>query len=412
MPERVIIVGAGIVGLSCAFSLQDYGIEVTVLDRKQPGAGSSWQNAGLLAPALTVPLPEPTILRYGLKALISPGSPVAIAGRLDPRLVRFASSLMRHCTTARWRRGMAAYRPLNEQVAESYEQQVSGGVRAEVTRSDILSCFAGDDQRHALVHELELLLSTSAPVKIDLLTGAEARQAEPHLSDQITAAVRIIGQQYITPSKYVTALADQVSRRGGRMIPRAEVTRVTRRSSLVVASGHEAEWEADAAVLATGAWLSKLARAHGVRVPVFGGRGYSFTVPCTPPLTAPVHFPAARVAATPQGGRLRVTGVMEFGAPDAPPRASRIEAVLQAVGPLLRDVGWEARADDWMGARPLSSDGVPLVGTSRTPGVYVAGGHGMWGVTLGPLTGSLLARQIATGEIPAELAPLDPCRHP
>ncbi len=409
-PSSAVVVGAGIVGLSCAFSLQEHGVEVTLVDRKQPGAGASWQNAGLLSPAMTGPLPEPAILRYGLKAVVNPRSPVGVAWQADPRLARFALSLVRHCTTAAWRRGMEAYRPLNEQVAASYEHQREGGVTAEVTTSDILSCFAHPDGQSGLLHELEALVSSGQPVDIELLTGDEARRQEPRLSGHISAAVRIRGQQFITPSKYVTALAEVVRRRGGKIVEDTEVTSVERRGQVVVAKTVGADLDADAVVLASGAWLSTLAAPHGVRVPVYGGRGYSFTVPCDPPLSGPAHFPAARVAVAPQGDRLRVTGIMEFGSPDAPARSSRIPTILRGVRPLLEGIDWERRSDEWMGARPLSSDGVPLVGATRTPGVYVAGGHGMWGITLGPLTGSLLARQIATGEPPAELGRLDPCR--
>ncbi len=78
--------------------------------------------------------------------------------------------------------------------------------------------------------------------------------------------------------------------------------------------------------------------------------------------------------------------------------------------PLLVDVDWSTIADEWMGPRPLSADGLPLVGTTATPGLYAAAGHGMWGVTFGPLTGSLLAHRIVTGTTPPELLPLDPCR--
>jgi D-amino-acid dehydrogenase len=84
--------------------------------------------------------------------------------------------------------------------------------------------------------------------------------------------------------------------------------------------------------------------------------------------------------------------------------------MVRSVRPMLHGLDWEARRDDWMGARPLTTDGMPLVGETRTSGLFVAGGHGMWGVTLGPLTGALLAERIATGVSPPELRPFDPRR--
>src|SRR5690606_15534931 len=82
--HRVTVVGAGIVGLSCAWFLQERGVEVTVLERDAVCSGSSWGNAGWLAPALTVPLPEPSVLRYGLRAMLDPKSPLYVPPRLDP----------------------------------------------------------------------------------------------------------------------------------------------------------------------------------------------------------------------------------------------------------------------------------------------------------------------------------------
>ena len=145
------------------------------------------------------------------------------------------------------------------------------------------------------------------------------------------------------------------------------------------------------------------------------GRGYSFTVQPEVKPANPVYFPAQRVACTPivdPDGPVgfRVAGMMEFRRPKAPPDPRRIRAIVDAASPLLRGVDWDARTDEWVGSRPCTADGLPLVGPTRTPGVHVAGGHGMWGIALGPLTGQLLAAQIARGETSSLLDSLDPLR--
>jgi D-amino-acid dehydrogenase len=409
-PARVTVVGAGIVGLSCAWSLQEHGLEVCVVDRAGPGAGASWQNAGYVSPAMAVPLPEPRILRYGLRAFVSPRSPVGVVGAPDPRLVRFMAAMVRHCTTDAWRTSMVAYRALNERVFDSFQHQLDGGVPVELTEGDVLACFADPRQSSGFLHEMEEIVGSGQAADVTLLTGDEARRAEPHLSDRVTMAVSVRGQRYLTPSLYVGALAKSVRDRGGKIIEDTAVTAVERRREVLVARGPAGELEADAIVVAAGAWASPLLAGHGVRVPVYGGRGYSFTVATVEPLSAPLYLPLARVAVTPQGGRARLAGIMEFGSPDAALRRSRIEHMVRAARPMLRDLDWSTKADDWMAPRPLSADGVPLVGATATPGLFMAGGHGMWGVTYGPLTGSLLAQQIATGVTPPELVPLDPCR--
>ena len=409
-PGRVVVVGGGIVGLSCAWALQEWGIEVCVADRAHPGAGASWGNAGYVSPAMSAPLPEPQVLRHGIRAVVTPGSPVRLLASADPALVRFVAAFARSCTARAWQRGMAAYVALNDAVAASYERQHAGGVGEEVTATDVLACFTDRRGAAGLLGELEAAAAAGQSVRVELLTGRQARDLEPHLRPQVTSALRVLGQHYLDPSRYVVALAESVAARGGEILEGRPVTAVRRRGDVVVAESPAGELVGDAAVVATGAWLSDLARCHGVRVPVYAGRGYSFTVPCDGPLAAPVYFPSVRIALAPQRERVRVTGIMELGAPDAPARPGRVESMVAAAEPLLSGVDWGARADEWVGPRPLSADGVPLVGETRTSGVYVAGGHGMWGVTLGPPTGLLLAEEIATGAPPAALAPLDPCR--
>jgi D-amino-acid dehydrogenase len=163
-------------------------------------------------------------------------------------------------------------------------------------------------------------------------------------------------------------------------------------------------------VLATGAWMGRLARRFGVRSVVQAGRGYSFSVPVDRVPDGPVYLPAQRVACTPLGDRLRVAGMMEFRSPESRLDERRVKAIATAAKPFLRGADLEAREDEWVGSRPCTTDGLPLIGVTRSPRVYAAGGHGMWGITLGPATGRLLADQIVNGRVPAELEPFSPTR--
>jgi D-amino-acid dehydrogenase len=101
---------------------------------------------------------------------------------------------------------------------------------------------------------------------------------------------------------------------------------------------------------------------------------------------------------------------MEFRSPDAPLDARRIAAIVAATRPLLNGIDFENREDEWVGSRPCTPDGLPLVGATRSSRVFTAGGHGMWGVALGPITGKLLADKIATGDSHPALASFDPLR--
>jgi D-amino-acid dehydrogenase len=102
--------------------------------------------------------------------------------------------------------------------------------------------------------------------------------------------------------------------------------------------------------------------------------------------------------------------MMEFRRPEAALDPRRIRAIVESARPLLKGADLDHRRDEWVGSRPCTIDGLPLIGASRNPKVFVAGGHGMWGITLGPVTGRLLAEQMVTGRAPEQLAPFDPLR--
>src|SRR3954465_4833743 len=119
-PRRVAVVGAGMIGLATAWFLQEAGVAVTVYERDDVGAGASWGNAGWLTPALAAPLPEPAVLRYGLRAVASPSSPVYLPLRFDRALLRFLTGFAANSTSRRWRAGLAAYLPLNQRSLEAF----------------------------------------------------------------------------------------------------------------------------------------------------------------------------------------------------------------------------------------------------------------------------------------------------
>lgn len=427
MPQHVAVIGAGMVGLSTAWFLQEHGIRVTVYDRDHVAAGSSWGNAGWLTPALTAPLPEPAVLSYGVKAVLSPSSPVYVPLRADRRLLRFLWGFTRHSTTRQWGLGMRAYAPMNRLALDAFEELTDADVDTQTHAADpFLACFRSANEHKTLVEELEQIKASGQDVKYDILSGHEARAAEPALSAQVGSAVRLHGQRYLHPPAFMDALATALRTRGGDIIEglavcdilhRGDGVRLVTRDRAVgpaAAVQDTVSGRFDAVVLANGAWLSSMARRFGVRQPVQAGRGYSFSVAAARVPAGPVYFPTQRVACTPlhtaNGPQLRIAGMMEFRAPDSALDQRRIQAIVNATRPLFDGVDLDRRADEWVGSRPCTADGLPLIGATAAPEVFVGGGHGMWGIALGPLTGKLLARRIATGITPPELIAFDPLR--
>lgn len=156
-PEHVVVVGAGIIGLSTAWYLQEHGIKATVVDRGGVGSGSSWGNAGWITPALTLPLSEPAVLSYGLKAMLDPASPLYIPFSADPALLRFLLGFARNCTPGRWRAAMAVFAEIGRSGIDAFAELAAGNPSpAEATHpaDPFLAGFSSLKDREALVKEV------------------------------------------------------------------------------------------------------------------------------------------------------------------------------------------------------------------------------------------------------------------
>lgn len=412
--RKVVVIGAGMVGLSVAWQALQRGAEVVVVERETPAAGSSWGNAGWISPALAVPLAEPSVVQFGIRSLFDPNSPLYLAPRADPTLVRFGLRFLLDCTMDKWRRTMASYVPLNRRAFAAFDalgEHLAGDDRAATPTAPIWAAFRTEEDMAGLRREIELINQAGLTLETEEVGADVLHQHLPFLTDEVAAGIRIDGQRHLNGGDYVDALADAFVAAGGEL--RTGAVRDVRRSAgpVVCELAGGATIESDDVVIANGAWMPKLMKRHGVHVPLVAGRGYSFRVD-VPNWEEPQCFylPVQRVACTPVDGRLRIAGTMEFRPVDAPLDKNRIDAIINSIDPLIEGIDFEARTDEWVGGRPVTADSLPLVGATKTPGVWIAGGHGMWGITLGPLTGELLVEQMATGRPDPMLVPLNPLR--
>ena len=408
---HVVVVGAGMIGLTTTWYLQDRGIAVTVVDRKGVAAGSSWGNAGWLTPALTLPLGEPSVIMSGPKAMLSSTSPLYIPLALDPKLIRFLVGFAWYALPRQWRKSIEIFAKVNALAMEPFRELAAGGVSEPVKEAKpFLAGFLNEKDRTVLLHEFEVVKNSGGSVDFDLVTGDELRAIEPTLSSAVASGVLLHGQYFINPPKYAESLGASVVARGAELKTGFDVVDINDTGSGVTVVPESGEpITADAVVIATGAWLNTLVRRFGVKAIVQAGRGYSFSVKPEVTPSHPIYFPTQRLACTPLGDRLRIGGMMEFRSVDAAPDKRRIQTLVDAGRPVFQGVDWDAREEEWVGGRPVTADGHALIGATKNPRVFVGGGHGMWGIALGPLTGKLLAGAVV-GEPDPVLKHFDPLR--
>ncbi|VBA38478.1 D-amino acid dehydrogenase [Mycobacterium innocens] len=337
-PRSVVVVGAGIVGLSTAWFLLERGVDVTVVDRDGVGAGASGGDAGWIAPGLALPLTSPAVLRYGLRCLLDSKAPLHIPLTADLGL----------------------------------------GVDAPVTDAPITAVFDSTAAARQFQEDLQGLVKAGQTTDITVLTGAALREQVPLASRTVRVGLSVNGQRFIDPARFVAALGRAVVNRGAtlRTLEVAEI--VNAANGIAVRLGRGAPLITEAAVIATGAQLPQLA-GRRLGVPVRAGRGYSFTVPVERPMPWPIYLPSVRVAATPHQGAMRVSGTMEFRHPHTPVMPQRVAALVASAGPLLDGVRWAERSNVWMGARPIAADGRPvIVGCPRASSWPVDTACGDW----------------------------------
>jgi D-amino-acid dehydrogenase len=304
-PRSAVVVGAGIVGLSTAWFLQDRGVHVTVVDRDEVGAGASWGNAGYLSPALAMPLTSPHVLGEGLRGLADRRAPLSIPARWDPRLWGFLLRFAAHCRAGYWRRALQYHLPLLEECLPAFDTLASDGVDAGGEDAPVVAGLETARAAGEMVRELTLLRRLGVPVEFEQLDRGDVVALRPQPSERVAAGVRIDGQRFLDPGRFLDRLAQALVRRGATIRRRFAVTRIV--SDLDRVSAYPDEGPpvtAEVAVVATGARLDDLVRPRGVRVRVRAGRGYSFSVPTDIPVTGPLYLPGVRVACTPYRDRL------------------------------------------------------------------------------------------------------------
>jgi D-amino-acid dehydrogenase len=406
---KVVVVGAGIIGLCTAWSLHRRGCEVAMLTAGEPGQGASGVNAGWVVPALSGPVPGPGVLTGSLRWMLNPASPFYVRPRLSPSFLRWLLAFRAHCNRRDYLAGLEAMAALNRDTMRLYDEFEADGLVEHEERSGLLMAFHSQrDHDHDLAG-LDWLGRFGFPQPV----LGRPQEFEPALGDRAAAAFLLPGERNVNPAAVSAALVGRL-RAGGVEIR----TNATVRSLEVDAGGRatlrlaEGPVSADAVVVAAGAWTPGLVGSLGARLPVIAGKGYALDfAPAPVTLRQSLYLHEDRVALTPYEGRLRLSGTMELTGLDESISRRRTQAIARAGSGALRDWPHEAKPTRIVsGLRPLTPDGLPVIGRlPRTPTVYVATGHSMLGMTLGPATGAALASLIA-GDTVDVLRPFDPAR--
>lgn len=396
-----IVVGAGIVGASCAWHLQRRGAQVTLIDPVEPGQSTSFGNAGCISPSSISPFSYPGAIRQVPGWLLDPLGPMRIRWKDALRLAPWFWKFWQAGNALRVNEIAAAQKSLMASATADYDEILRATGAESLRRCEGLIMLYGNEAELA-ADEWHYDIRRAFGLPWQRLTAAELHAVEPavQLGAQGIAVLDPLWQHLLSPADVTSTIASAAFAQGARWV-QDRVQRVASNPdgvSVDTLAGQHIE--GDFLVLASGVWTNGLLQQLGHKAPLMAKRGYhSMLAQPNVELRHPLMCISEYVVITPMRDGLRVAGTAEFAKIDAAPDYRRAKAVLQHAQRFLPGVAG-ASVTEWMGQRPMMPDSMPVLGP--LPGrerVLCAFGHGHYGLTQGPTTGRIVA-DLVFGQAP------------
>lgn len=412
---KITIIGAGVIGLACAYELSELGHDVTVIDAGRAGAGASAGNAGWVTPFLSTPRAAPGVVSDALRSFTDREGPARMRPHVELGFATWILKFLRASTKRRSAAATAALQSFAQGVHRSFDSLQERGV--EFTQfTDGLGVVCREEA-HLLRYEqlAQRLRELGYAGRVRVHRGPAAAEFDPALRRDLAGVLHLEEERHVRPESLTLGLADALVAGGGELVENTAVTAVARRSRSWTVRGAGKEWNSDVVVIASGLSSRGLLASLGVHLPLEAAKGTSMTAVgdgTTP--RHPLKLYENMVACSPFGRSVRLSGTFDIGARDSRLDRRRLATVVRQSRSYLRDWRPTEVQCEWVGHRPTTVDDLPVIGPVQGHhGLYVATGHGTLGITLGPLTGSLAAQEIATGVPQKRLAPfrLDRFRH-
>lgn len=399
---KIIVLGAGVIGVTSAWYLARAGHQVTVVDR-QPAAAmeTSFANAGEISPGYSTPWAAPGIPQKALRWMFQRHAPLVLHASADPARAGWMAKMLRNCTADAY----AVNKSRMMRIA-NYSRDCLGALRAETgihyderTRGT-LQVFRDAYQVKAVQKDIEVLRADGVP--FEMLDAEGCVAAEPGLAFSrhlLAGGLRLPNDETGDCHVFTQTLAALAEAEGVRFLYGTAIHGLEGSSSRITAVRTSAgRLVADGFVVALGSYSPALVAPFGVKLPVHPVKGYSLTLPIVDEARAPVSTvmdETYKVAITRLGDRIRVGGLAELAGFDLSLSPRRRATLAKSVGELFGGAGDLDRASFWTGLRPMTPDGTPIVGASPIGNLWLNTGHGTLGWTMAAGSGRVLADLIS-----------------
>jgi len=392
----IVVIGAGVVGLSTALYLRRSGRGVVVIDPLPPPGGASFGNAGMISPDTSVPIALPGMLRKVPSWLMDPLGPLSVRPSYFPRALPW---LLKWIAAGRLPRVLEisdAMRALHKETFACWKELLGPQLFGDLIRpAGQVHVWETDSESEGAA--LERRLRERQGIATQTLGADDLRQMFPGISRSVRRGVLMPGNGYtLSPQRLVQTLHRLFLEAGGRLLAENVMKILPRPQGggfdIMTNSGFHA---AEQIVVAAGARSVRLLEPLGVRIPLETERGYHVMLP-TPnvSLTTTISNKSRSFGVTPMEHGLGVAGTVEIAGLEAPPDERRNRALLAHIRSMFPEVNTEGHRF-WMGFRPSTPDSLPILGAvADRPGLFLAVGHGHFGMTGGPPSGRLVSRLV------------------
>ena len=413
MKKKVIIVGGGIIGLSCAYYLIEDGHEVVLIEKNSFNSGASIVNAGYLIPSHIIPLASPEVLKKGIKWMLNSNSPFYIKPRFNRDLINWGYNFIKSSSSEHVNSSIRVIKDINELSKELYfELRDSKKIDFEIYEKGLLMAFKTSE---AEKEELKTAkIARELEMNVQELSQEQVNLMQPKIRMNIKGAFWYKSDAHLTPQSFMINLKSYLLKKGLKVYNENLVESFDYDSSVIDSiKTNKNEIIGDEFVVAAGAWSENLLKKLKIKLLIQSGKGYSIDFFKKTGISYPAILLEDKVAVTPMDGFTRFGGTMEISGLNTKINLKRVNAIAKSSEKYYHGlkIPFENINDAKCGLRPLSPDGLPFIGRhSSYKNLVIASGHSMMGWSLGPVTGKLVSEIISNKKKSISIEPFNPER--
>lgn len=404
---KVVVLGAGLLGITSAYFLSQQGHEVIVLDRQaSPAAETSYANGGQIAVSHAEPWANPGAPLKLLRWLGKDDAPLLFRLRADVRQWAWGLQFLRECTAARTRRNTGQIIRLGIYSRDTLRQlRLDTAIDYDQSTAGILHFYTSEKELEAAKASTELMRELGC--EREVISADEAVRIEPalrHVRDRLAGATYTPGDESGDAHGFAQALAMRCRAAGVEFRMSHTITALRAAGGSIDhveatdSDGCFRRFRGDAYVVAMGSLSPLLVRPLGIRLAIYPAKGYSVTIPvadASKAYSVSLTDDACKLVFSRLGNRLRIAGTAELNGYGRDLSDVRCQAIVRRVEELFPGAGHSGQAEFWAGLRPATPSNVPIIGRTRLPNLYLNTGHGTLGWTHACGSGKSIARIVS-----------------